>query len=259
MAHRRLLRVGDAEAGRHQRQLARTEGDVAAEGVPVVHLALEQPRHRLQPGVRVRRHLHPGAGGDVVGPVVVDEGPGPDEPPSQGGQQPADAGALAEQHLLARQQVQRGAGRGLLEAAQLLGRRSSVEVAHRRSSLRGKAAHWPDGRLASLAPDGPVRNRRAGDALRRDRAEPAGLEVGERVQDLLAGVHDERPVHGDRLADRRAAEDHDVQRRRPRLLVDGAVDRDRVAGAEDGELAGADRRAVDADRARRRRARRPGR
>src|SRR5688572_25021575 len=100
---------------------------------------------------------------------------------------------------------------------------------------------WPLGVLVSLALDGPVRNRRAGHPLRRDGAEAAGLEVGERVHDLLAGVHHERPVHGNRLADRRPAEDHHVQRRRPGLLVHGAVDRDRVAGTEDGELAGADR------------------
>src|SRR3712207_919534 len=60
--------------------------------------------------------------------------------------------------------------------------------------------------LASLTPDVAVRNvpadgrsgRVGGDMARRDRAEPAGLEVGERVHDLLPRVHDERPVHGDR-------------------------------------------------------------
>ena len=30
----------------------------AAEAVAVLHLALDQPGHRLQAGVRVRRHLH---------------------------------------------------------------------------------------------------------------------------------------------------------------------------------------------------------
>ena len=49
----------------------------------------------------------------------------------------------------------------------------------------------------------------------RDAAQPAGLVVLERLHQLGAGVHDERPVRRDRLADRLAAEDVDVQRRRP--------------------------------------------
>jgi hypothetical protein len=127
---RRLLRVRDPVPGGHQGELARTELHVAAERVTVVHRALEQPRHRLQPGVRVWRHLHPGSRGDVVGAVVVDERPGPDHPPAQGGQQPADAGALAEEDLLGRQQVQRRSDGGGRQAAQLPGGRSAVEVAH---------------------------------------------------------------------------------------------------------------------------------
>jgi hypothetical protein len=112
-----LLGVGDAVARRHQRELARAERDVATEGVAVVHLALEQPRHGLQSGVRVRRDLHPRPRGDVVGAVVVDERPGADHPPSQRGQQPAHARALAEQDLLARQQVERRTGGRRLQPA----------------------------------------------------------------------------------------------------------------------------------------------
>src|SRR5919202_190409 len=101
--------VRDAVPGGHQGQVAGADAHVAAERVAVVHLAVEQPGHRLQARVRVRWHLHAGGGGDVVGAVVVDERPRPDQPANQGGQQPAHPGALAEQHLLARQQVQRRA------------------------------------------------------------------------------------------------------------------------------------------------------
>src|SRR3712207_7155594 len=55
---RSLLGVRDAVAGRHERQLARAEPHVAAQGVPVVHLALQQPRHRLQPGDRKSTRLN---------------------------------------------------------------------------------------------------------------------------------------------------------------------------------------------------------
>ena len=50
----------------------------------------DQPADRLQPGVRVRRHLHAGRAADVVGPVVVDEAPGADHPPRPVGQRPGD-------------------------------------------------------------------------------------------------------------------------------------------------------------------------
>ena len=51
-----------------------------------------------------------------------------------------------------------------------------------------------------------------------DRPEPAGLEVLERLGELVTGVHHERPVGGHRLADRPSAQQVDVERlvRRPR-------------------------------------------
>ena len=49
------------------------------EAVSVLDLTGEQPAHRLQPGVRVRRHVHPAGDGDVVRPVVVGEAPRADE------------------------------------------------------------------------------------------------------------------------------------------------------------------------------------
>ncbi len=76
---RRHLRVRDAPPGRHQVHLARTHQRHRAQRVAVLDLAAEQPRHRGQPAVRVRRHVHAPRGRHVVGPVVVDEAPGPDE------------------------------------------------------------------------------------------------------------------------------------------------------------------------------------
>ena len=81
---RALLGVGDAVAGGHEVQLARPDQLHAADAVAVQHLALDQPAHRLQPGVRVRRDVHAGRVADVVRPVVVDEAPGPDHPPARG-------------------------------------------------------------------------------------------------------------------------------------------------------------------------------
>ena len=50
-----------------------------AGAVAVLHLPAEQPAHRLQAGVRMRGHVHPGAARDVVRPVVVGEAPRPDQ------------------------------------------------------------------------------------------------------------------------------------------------------------------------------------
>ena len=95
----------DAASRRHQPEFARPDQAVAAQAVAVVHLALEQPADRLQPGVRVRRHLHAGLAGDLVGAVVVDEAPGADHPPAHRRQQAPDDGALAERHGSRRQQL----------------------------------------------------------------------------------------------------------------------------------------------------------
>ena len=67
------------------------------------------------------------------------------------------------------------------------------------------------------------------------------------------------PYCSDRFADRRAAQDDDLQRGVLRLLVRCAGDGDRVALAEHGELAGVHRTALGADGAAHRRARRPAR
>ena len=75
------LRVADARARRHQVQFARPHQRVHPGAVAVLHLALEQPADGLQPGVRMRRHVHPDAAAHVVRPVVVGETPRPDQRP----------------------------------------------------------------------------------------------------------------------------------------------------------------------------------
>src|SRR5262245_39876569 len=75
---------------------------------------------------------------------------------------------------------------------------------------------------------------------RGDHAELARLIVGERLGDLFFGVHDERPVRHDRLADRLTAEEQHVDRR---VAFGRAVQHERVTVAEHGELAGLERAA----------------
>ena len=79
---RRHLRVADAASGGHQVQLARPDERVAADAVAVVDLALEEPAHGLQAGVRMRRDAHPAGHRHVVRPVVVDEAPAADQRPA---------------------------------------------------------------------------------------------------------------------------------------------------------------------------------
>src|SRR5688500_17980547 len=68
--------------------------------------------------------------------------------------------------------------------------------------------------------------------VRGDLAEATGLEVLDRLLQLQAGVHDERPVLGDRLADRLASEDEHLQRPVTRLLDIVRRHRQMVALAE---------------------------
>jgi len=71
---------------------------------------------------------------------------------------------------------------------------------------------------------------------RGNRPQPARLVVLERLDQLGAGVHDEWPVRRDRLADRLAAEQQDVQ-----VAAGVRRERDRVPGAEHGQLPHPDR------------------
>ena len=75
----RHFRVRDARAARHEVHLAGPHHLVHARAVAVFDLALKEPAHGLQAGMRVRWHHHPASGCDVVGAVVIDEAPRPDE------------------------------------------------------------------------------------------------------------------------------------------------------------------------------------
>jgi len=86
-------------------------------------------------------------------------------------------------------------------------------------------------------------------ALGRDTAQPARLEVLERLDQLVPGVHHERPVRRHRLTDRLPAEDQDVQLVAGPLLGRRGVHGQRVTRAEHRELPGPDRTVVRADRA----------
>ena len=55
------------------------EGVLLENGKLVAHYNSVAGSYGLQAGVRVRRHVHPGARPDVVRPVVVGEAPGADE------------------------------------------------------------------------------------------------------------------------------------------------------------------------------------
>ena len=57
-----------------------------------------------------------------------------------------------------------------------------------------------------------------------------------RLHDLLTGIHDERPIADDWLADREAAEDKYVEGRGVTGLGLGRLDHQMVARAEDSEL-----------------------
>src|SRR6266851_5456632 len=94
----------------------------------------------------------------------------------------------------------------------------------------------PCGRLQDVVAGVRVlRDRRA---LCRYRAEPARLVVLERLHKLCSGIHDERPVRRDRLADRLAAEHQDVKTLARPLGPLARGEGHHISAAEHGELAG---------------------
>ena len=103
--NRRVLGMRDRTTRGHQAQLTRTDHVVVAKAVLVMHLAVEEPAHRLQPEVRMRWHLHSRLVGNVIGSVVVHEAPCADEPTTKIRQKPADDGTLAELHLSTGEQL----------------------------------------------------------------------------------------------------------------------------------------------------------
>src|SRR5580700_12049545 len=72
--------------------------------------------------------------------------------------------------------------------------------------------------------------------LRRDAAQPARLVVLEGLDQLVPGVHHERAVRGDRLPDRLAAQEQQVEVLARTLLPLGGAERERAAGPEHDEL-----------------------
>ena len=92
-----------------------------------------------------------------------------------------------------------------------------------------------------------------------DGAHAAGVEVVDGLEDLLAGVHHERAVVRDGLADRQPAEQQHLERVGRTLLVVGGAHGERVAGAEDHELVVGDRPAPPRPRSPGRGARTPSR
>lgn len=73
------LGVADAGAGGHEVDLTGQHDGVLVAGIVVGDGTREEPRHRLQAGVRVRGDVHAAGEGDVIRAVMVDEAPGADE------------------------------------------------------------------------------------------------------------------------------------------------------------------------------------
>ena len=80
--------------------------------------------------MRVRRHLHAGLVGDVVGAVVIDEAPGADHAAAQVGQQAADLGGLAELDAARAEEFTYGFGDDEAAAAAQSGNRLAIKIAH---------------------------------------------------------------------------------------------------------------------------------
>ncbi|MDQ1050463.1 thiamine biosynthesis protein ThiC [Streptomyces sp. V4I2] len=106
------------------------------------YLALVQPADGLQAHVGVRRHLHAGVVGDVVGAVVIDEAPGTDHAAAQVGQQAADLGGLAELDVTRAEEFPDGLGHHEATAAAQGGNRLAIKIAHgaQPSSARADAS-----------------------------------------------------------------------------------------------------------------------
>ena len=84
-------------------------------------------------------------------------------------------------------------------------------------------------------------NSAGGELVGGDDAEPAGLVVLDGLEDLLAGVHHERAVVGDRCANRQPTQQQHVERLG---LPAGGRHDEMVARVEDDQLAALDRAAL---------------
>src|SRR6185436_12782133 len=90
----------DAAAAGHQVHAARPRDGFISEAVVMHDLALDEPRHRLNADVRVRRDVHRLLVGERDRAVAVEEAPPPDQPPAAHRQRPPD-GEVAERHFAA--------------------------------------------------------------------------------------------------------------------------------------------------------------
>jgi len=72
----------DPQAGSHEVELTRPDQPLAAEAVRVKSLAFDQPRHGLQPDMRMRPDIHRLAGSERERAIVVEKAPRADHPPS---------------------------------------------------------------------------------------------------------------------------------------------------------------------------------
>ena len=152
--------------GRHQVELAGPHRGVVAGAVAVLDLAAEEPADGLQPGVRVRRDLHPAGVGHQVGPVVVDEAPRADQAalPLRQGAADGHRPQPAERHLARREHLQRRPTAARPEPQ--LGR-IALRVGHDPRLARGS-----DIRCLSSGASRPVRSWRRPPGRRPDRRRP---------------------------------------------------------------------------------------
>src|SRR5262249_19553722 len=101
----RLLGEGDALARGHQVELTLPGGPLAAQTIPVQGLPVEQPGHRLEPGVGWWRPPHPRQRDDRVWSEPVEEAPRTDHPSLAVRQETLDRGVPPERHLATRDQI----------------------------------------------------------------------------------------------------------------------------------------------------------
>ena len=83
---RGALRMGDAAPGRHPVDLARPDGDGAAEAVAVHDLAGKQERHGGEPDMRMRAHVEPLAAAELDRAHLVEKDEGSDHAALRRGQ-----------------------------------------------------------------------------------------------------------------------------------------------------------------------------
>src|SRR5207302_9459896 len=76
-----FLGMRNTTAGGHEIQLPGIHESLATEAVVVNDLPFQQPRHCLQPDVRMRRHIHRFFGRKTEWTISIEKTPRPDHPP----------------------------------------------------------------------------------------------------------------------------------------------------------------------------------